>query len=134
MEDEESILEMEYLKPALDEVSEVVRGVKGDHEESIEGFQYLKPALDGGLEVGLSPGDDGLSGSQVCKFKDGHRIVVKAQVEHQILEEEFDFSDCAELGPGLETSASAHMEMQVDHGHGEEQVIGHMNDSASDKI
>ena len=91
----------------------------------------MKPALDGGLEVGLSPRDEDLSGSQVCKFKDGHRIVAKAQVEHQILEDAFEFSDCAELDLGLETSACAQMEMQVDHG--EDQIIGQVNDSACGK-
>ena len=132
VEDEESIGGLEYLKPALDGNSDVVSGFEASYEESIKGFEYWKPALGEGVVSGLSPRDEKFSGTQLCRFEDGHRVIARAQVEHQILDDAFEFTDCAELNLGLEAGACAHMEMQVDPV--EDQPIGQVDDSASGKL
>ena len=81
---------------------------------------------------GLSPRDERFSGAQLCEFGDGHRVIARAQVEHQILDDAFEFTDCSELTLGLEAGAGAHMEMQVDPV--EDQNIGQEDDSASGKL
>ena len=81
---------------------------------------------------GLSPRDERFSGAQLCEFGDGHRVIARAQVEHQILDDAFEFTDCAELNLGLEAGACAHMEMQVDPV--EDQPIGQVDDSTSGKL
>ena len=50
----------------------------------------------------------------MVQFGDGHRVIARTQVEHQILDDAFEFTDCSELNLGLEADAGTHVEMQVD--------------------